>query len=141
MDIVDIFKEYFGLIVGILSAVGILLLVSFSLGNIRSRRYDIGVLRALGCKSRSIATMFFVHGILLGIFAAMLSVLGIVFLTGVTNTMLIAGFKKYVKSPIIGLIEGIDIYCRNIVWYYYGRYCHGIRTYSDIGYYTDYRYQ
>lgn len=109
VDIVGIFKEYFGLIVGILSAVGILLLVSFSLGNIRSRRYDIGVLRALGCKSRSLAMMFFVHGILLGILAAILSVLGIVFLTGVTNTMLIAGFKKYVKSPIIGLIEGIDI--------------------------------
>jgi ABC-type lipoprotein release transport system permease subunit len=109
IDVVEIFKEYFNLIGFIIAAIGFLLLVSYHAGNLKSRRYEIGVLRSMGCKTRTIGSIFFLQSLLIGIITALLFLIGTVTLTDTVNGILIESFKTYINSPAIAYIDAVKI--------------------------------
>ena len=109
VEVVEIFKEYFDLIGVLIAAVGFLLLVSYHSGNIKSRRYEIGVLRSLGAKTGDISAIFFMQSLLIGILTTAVFVAGIFALTDTVNNILIDSFKSYINSPAMAFIDGITI--------------------------------
>ncbi len=109
VEIVNVFKRYFALVVVVLGLVGALLLVSFNLGNVKSKKYDIGVLRALGYTSKNIGIIFFIHSVLIALLTAIIFSVGLVVLTDVVNTILLTGFKTYMSSPGLSLLENVGI--------------------------------
>ena len=86
---VEIFKEYFNLLALIIAAVALLLLTSYHAGNVKSRRYEIGVLRSLGGKVTDIAKTFFIQSLLIGIVTAVFFVCGVTTLTDLVNEILV----------------------------------------------------
>ena len=109
IDVVEIFKEYFNLIGTIIALVGFLLLVSYHAGNLRSKRYDIGILRSMGCKIRAICGAFFLQSLLIGVITAVVFLIGAVTLTDAVNEILIESFKTYINSPATSYIGSIQI--------------------------------
>ena len=98
VDIVEVFKEYFGLVTTVLWVAGIILLLSFCINNIKNNQYQIGVLRSLGAKSSSIIGMFIVHSLIAGIAISICTTIGLLTLTGAANTIILEGFKSNIKS-------------------------------------------
>jgi ABC-type lipoprotein export system ATPase subunit len=109
VDVVEIFKEYFSLIAVLVAAVGLLVLISYHTGNLKSRRYEIGVLRSLGAKTRDISGIFFLQSLLIGVVTAVLFLFGTLLLTDMVNEILIESFKTYIDSPAIAFLEGVKI--------------------------------
>ena len=86
-----------------------MLLVSFNLGNVKNRKYDIGVLRALGYTSKNIGIIFFIHSVLIALCTTVVFTVGLAVLTDVVNAILLAGFKTYMNSPGLSLLENVGI--------------------------------
>ncbi len=109
VGVVEIFKEYFSVFAIIIAIIGLLVLVSYHAGNLKSRRYDIGVLRSLGCKARDVGKIFFLQSLLIGIVTSLLFVSGTVMLTDLVNEILVESFKTYIDSPAIQFLNQISI--------------------------------
>lgn len=109
VDIVEVFKEYFGLVTTVLWAAGIILLLSFCINNIKNNQYQIGVLRALGAKSSSIIGMFIVHSLIAGIAISICTTIGLLTLTSAANTIILEGFKSNIRSSALSLLDGVQI--------------------------------
>ncbi len=109
VDIVEVFKEYFGLVTTILWIAGIILSLSFCLNNIKNNKYQIGVLRAMGAKSSSIIGMFALHSLVAGLIVSSLTTLGLLSLTSTANTIILEGFKANIRSSALSLLEGVEI--------------------------------
>lgn len=109
VGVVEIFKEYFNLLALIIAAVALFLLTSYHAGNVKSRRYEIGVLRSLGGKVTDIAKTFFIQSLLIGIVTSVFFVFGVITLTDLVNEILIESFKTYIDSPATKLLEEVVI--------------------------------
>lgn len=98
---VEVFIPIFEL-VGIVLCVGVvLILISFASKMIKDKMHDIGVLKAIGMKSRTIGWVFGLQIILIGLLTIVLSTVGYYLFIGLANDVLIESLKEFATSRIV----------------------------------------
>ncbi len=100
--IVAVFKDIFMLIAVGLCGVMILLMAFFAFGNIRSRNYEIGVMKAMGARTRNVAGIFLVQVICVGLSICILFGLFFYFGMPLANNLLMDSLIEYVDNASIG---------------------------------------
>lgn len=103
--IVLIFKDSFVLIASVLCAIVVLSMIAFCFGNIQSKKYQIGVLRALGSRTKDIVGIFITQIVLVGLIICVLFALAFYFIIPFANDLLINSFVKYVNDASITNIK------------------------------------
>ncbi|MBR2303010.1 MAG: ATP-binding cassette domain-containing protein [Clostridia bacterium] len=98
---VESFAELFELISFVLYAACILVLVNFSSKLVKQRKYDIGVLRALGCKNSSLAFVFITQILLVGIATCIMAYLGMFVFIDLANSVLVESLKRLASSFLV----------------------------------------
>lgn len=113
--IVLIFRDIFSLIATALCGVMILLMASYSFGNIRSRSYEIGVMKAMGARTTNVAGIFLVQVILMGFIICVL--FGFVFYFGMptANDLLMDSIVEYVNNASITSITLLS-FDKSVMW-------------------------
>lgn len=109
VNIVDVFKDNFKLVSLILCIAVIVLLISFNISNIRSNKYEIGVLRALGIKTKDMMIITSIHNLLAIIFIIGFVVIGLVGITDIANNILLNSFKSNIDSSAVMILNDIKI--------------------------------
>lgn len=100
--IVSVFKDIFSLIAIGLCGVMILLMAFFAFSNIRSRSYEIGVMKAMGARTRNVAGIFLVQVICVGLSICLLFGLFFYFGMPFANKLLMDSLIEYVENASIG---------------------------------------
>ena len=108
--IVGIFNDFFSLILIGLLAICILLIISNSYRNIKKRFYEIGVLKALGAKTRDVGFIFCMQTVLTGIIVCLLSSLSLILFCTPINNTLIEALMEFLHNESLGNIEIIKFY-------------------------------
>ena len=98
---VSVFNGFFDIIVVVLIAACIFIIVSFGVKNVKSNMYEIGVLKAIGCKFINFAIMFMLHTLLMIVLIVVFSYCGYFLLSGIANTVLVESLKKLAPSYVI----------------------------------------
>jgi len=98
---VESFAELFELISFVLYAACILVLVNFSSKLVKQRKYDIGVLRALGCKNSSLAFVFITQILLVGIATCIMAYLGMFVFIDLANDVLVESLKRLASGFLV----------------------------------------
>lgn len=112
---VEVFIPIFEL-VGIVLCIGVvLILISFSSKMIKDKMHDIGVLKAIGMKSRNIGWVFGLQIILIGLLTMIVSTLGYYLFIGVANDVLIESLKEFAKSRVV-LEADFLVFNKNIAY-------------------------
>jgi len=109
-NIVEIFKDFFGLILVGLLAICTLLIISNSYRNIKKRYYEIGVLKALGAKTSDVGFIFSMQTIMTGIIVCILSTISLILLCTPINNTLISALIKFLNNTNLGKVEIITFY-------------------------------
>lgn len=100
--IVAVFKDIFVLIAMGLCGVMVLLMAFFAISNIRSRNYEIGVMKAIGARTRNVAGIFLVQVICVGLAICILFGLFFYFGMPLANKLLMDSLIEYVENASIG---------------------------------------
>ncbi len=100
--VVEVFKDFFEMIVAVLYVACTLLLVFFGVRSIRKNIFEIGVLRALGAKTHNLALIFALQMIMLGVIICIVSLVGMYFGVRFGNAVLVKGFVAYSENPLAG---------------------------------------
>ena len=103
---VEIFVDFFMLIVVAMYVLCAAVLVAFVVGGIKKNIYEIGVLRALGARTRDLALIFSVQMLIVGIAVCLLSTLALGLGCGAVNDMLVDGFVSVTHNT---LIKNLDV--------------------------------
>ncbi len=113
--IVAVFKDIFFLIEIGLCGVMVLLMAFFAFSNIRSRNYEIGVMKAMGARTRNVAGIFLVQVICVGIAICLLFALFFYFGMPLANKLLMDSLVEYVNNASI---SGITLlaFDGNVMW-------------------------
>ncbi|MBQ9714808.1 MAG: ATP-binding cassette domain-containing protein [Clostridia bacterium] len=98
---VESFAELFELISFVLYAACALVLVNFSSKLVKQRKYDIGVLRALGCKNSSLAFVFVTQILLVGVATCMMAYLGMFVFIDLANDVLVESLKRLASGFLV----------------------------------------
>ena len=109
VNIVDIFKSNFELVSLVLCVAVVLLLISFNVSNIKSNKYEIGVLRALGIKTNDMITIISIHNLLTIVFVVCISIFGLIGITDIANSILLSSFKSGMDSSALMILNNIQI--------------------------------
>lgn len=99
--IVAVFKDIFALIAIGLCGVMVLLMAFFAFSNIRSRNYEIGVMKAMGARTRNVAGIFLVQVICVGLAICLLFGLFFYFGMPLANKLLMDSLVEYVNDASI----------------------------------------
>lgn len=86
--IVSIFKDFFMLITVGLCIVAVLLLMSFAAGNVRKRKFEIGVIKAMGGRTSELSRIFVMQVAAIGILICLLSSVTLYFVTSAVDNMI-----------------------------------------------------
>lgn len=92
---VNVFKDFFVMIVAVLYVASALLLVFFGVRAIRKNVFEIGVLRALGVKTHNLAMLFALQMLLVGVIICLIAIPGMLIGVNVGNGILVKGFVAY----------------------------------------------
>ena len=106
---IKIFGAFIQILEYIMLIVCIFYLTSFGIKSIRNNYYEIGVIKALGGRTRDIARIFIFQTLIVGIGIVLVSILGIYIASDVANEILIESFKA---------IFGIEFYKLRIISVY-----------------------
>ncbi len=118
MNIVNIFGQFFSLIAIALAVACVLMLISFGKRSVKRRMEEIGIMRALGAKTKHISRSFIMQVVCAGLITCALSVAGMMFLDGIFNTILLEGLMTFLGTDAIAgltiiqqnpLITGINV--------------------------------
>ena len=101
MDIVSIFSDFFLLLYLGLIVVSALILVAFARRSIKRRMYEIGILRALGCKNKTVAGIFMLNIALVSLIIALISIISVRILDPVLNSTLIENLSVMLDVALI----------------------------------------
>lgn len=97
-NIVGIFKDYFGAIAGVLCLVAVLLLINFGYSSVKSNIFEIGVIKALGGKNRSISFAFVLQMLFIGLLICVSALfLSFVFVS-TSNTIIVNSFINFYQN-------------------------------------------
>ncbi len=97
---VNMFFDLFRLIEVMILVMTAVFLVSHSVRSVRSHYYQIGVIKAIGGRSRDIAKIFLVQNAILSLVIALLTYLGSLYFIDVANTILTASFMEITEVAI-----------------------------------------
>ncbi len=103
----DVFIKLFELIIYMMLALTVVTLISFSVGSIKKCIYEIGVLRAQGARTRQLVAVFALQQLLVGVIAAVCSLLGLYFGAGACNFILGEGFAIFSKNAFMREVQFI----------------------------------
>ena len=104
MDVVSVFKDFFLLLYVGLIGVCAMLLTGFARRSIKRRMYEIGILRALGCKNKTVASMFMINMGVVAIAISLISIVGVRVLDTVLNRVLMDNLSNILQTmPIRNL--------------------------------------
>lgn len=95
LKVVEVFSDVFLIILIALSIACVIILMSVGLRSVKRRMYDIGVMRALGCKNKQIGLMFTMQILFVGVITCAISIIGIICLDGVVNNLLLTSMSKF----------------------------------------------
>ena len=98
MNIVDIFGDFFMLIAIALSVACALMLINFGRRAVRRRMHEIGIIRALGGRTKHISGSFILQVFYAGLITCTLSILGMMFLDGIINSILLEGLMTFLGT-------------------------------------------
>ncbi len=104
-DVVNVFSDFFALVVIVLLISLISLLVLVALSNVRQMRHNIGVLKALGMKDNSISSLFIFQIIFMSIISIAGFIGGIFIFKEMTNDILFKSFMNFLRNPALKFIE------------------------------------
>ena len=100
-EVVDVFIPIFELI-SIFLYIGIIfILMSFSSKLINDKMHEIGILKAIGAKNRSICVIFGMQVILIALLTCALSSLGYVLFIGLANDILVASIRTIAPGWVL----------------------------------------
>ena len=118
--IVEIFVPIFRIIAWLLSAAAMFLLITFATKMIRDKKKDIGILKAIGTKNRTVSLIFGVQILLIFLLTAALSTLGYALFVGETNKLLIHSLRSLPSAQIIPDLTFLrfrgDVALQSILW-------------------------
>ena len=97
---VSMFYELFNLFEILLIILIVVFLASYSIRNIRSNYYQIGVIKAIGGRSSDISKIYTAQTTILTIVVCILTYFGALYLVDVANGILIESFTRITKSAI-----------------------------------------
>ena len=98
---VEVFIPIFELIAIVLCLGVIFILINFSTKMIKDKLHEIGILKALGCKSKTIGIIFGLQITLIAILTIIISTIGYVLFIDLANDVLITSLKELAKTYII----------------------------------------
>lgn len=98
---VEVFNRFFEFIVVILVCACVFIITSFGVKNIKSKMYEIGVMKALGCKLSRFFVIFGLHTLLIAVATIVVSVAGYVAFANVANHILVESLKAIAPARIM----------------------------------------
>ena len=98
---VESFIDLFELISIVLYAACAVVIINFSLKLVKQRKYDIGVLRALGCKNSSLAIICVTQIMLVGLMICLMTFAGMYVFIDLANDVLVESLKRLAESFIV----------------------------------------
>ena len=108
MKSIELFKGVFDLITSIILLICIIIITSFGIKSVRSKIYEIGVMKSLGCKLSKFIVMFGMHTL----FIALVSIVLFVFCYGVlsinANEILLDSLRNIGQAKFLGNIKIIS---------------------------------
>lgn len=105
IDVVEIFDGFMNIINFVLLFASLLLLVAFGGGTIRKRKFEIGVIKAMGGRTRDVGKIFVIQLIAIGIVVCILSSLALLLLTNIVNSVLSSAMLVYIKNETLSKIS------------------------------------
>lgn len=102
---VEVFVPMFRLIAVVICAGVILIFVNFSIKMIKDKMHEIGILKALGTKNRSIVVIFGLHVALITILTCLMSILGYLIFIDLANDVLVESLTKLASHRVILNLE------------------------------------
>ena len=99
-EVVATFNDFFDLIVSILICAAILIMIGFGIKNVKANMYEIGVLKALGCKFSRFVIMFMIHTLLINLVLFGISTVGFYVVIDIANTILTDSLQVFSPSKI-----------------------------------------
>lgn len=99
-SVVDVFAPIFRLIALVLFIAVVFIFTSFAIKMIKAKMHDIGVLKALGSKNRTIVAIFGLQILLVALFTCLLTTIGYFLFADLTNKILISSLAKLAKGRV-----------------------------------------
>lgn len=107
---VTIFSDFFVLIEVALCVIVVLTICSFSFSSVRKSREDIGILRALGARSVSVASIFVFQILLIGILISLISSVLLCTILPVANKLIVGNFSNFSTSVVTSYLTVLKYY-------------------------------
>lgn len=107
--IVDVFDNIFILLSVIISIIAFITLLIFSFDLIKRNKYNIGVMKSMGVKTKDILKIFLPQILLLGVISLILFVICSYILLFVGNNILIASFMNYNPNPVLNELTILNV--------------------------------
>lgn len=98
---VETFNKFFEFIAMILVCACVFIITSFGVKNIKSKMYEVGVMKALGCKLSSFFVIFGLHTLLIAFTTIVAFVVGYVAFANVANHILLESLKAITPTKIM----------------------------------------
>ena len=98
---VDVFSDFFNLILIGLCACALLILVNYGMRLVKERKYEIGILKALGARNYELTIMFGVQIVVAVIVINLLYMVGSLLLTGFANDVLITSLMELAPNDFM----------------------------------------
>ena len=98
---VETFNKFFEFIAMILVCACVFIITSFGVKNIKSKMYEVGVMKALGCKLSSFFVIFGLHTLLIAFTTIVVFVVGYVAFANVANHILVESLKAIAPAKIM----------------------------------------
>jgi len=109
VEVVDIFEGFFNIITVVLYTAILLLLVNFGAGNIRRRKFEIGVMKAMGGQTAQVGKIFVIQIISVGLVVCLLSTIATIALSNMVNSVLATSMLYFIKNETLTTISIIQI--------------------------------
>ena len=100
-EAVSVFNAFFELIVLILLTLCVFILISFGLKNVKSTMYEIGVLKALGCRFSNFIIIFGLHTLVIVVLTSFMSFMGFRIFADLSNDILVESVKQLAPSHFL----------------------------------------
>ena len=100
----------------------VIYLVSVGVKNIRNNIFEIGVLRAMGARTRDISIIFILQSVMVGIVIVLFTLLGMHIASFVANEILVASFEsmfgsKFHRLKVVAFYPPLAFADLFIVWF------------------------
>ena len=98
---VEIFNSFFVMIYMILVIGLISVIINFGVRNIKANMYEIGILKALGCKYKNLSIIFIIHLVVVLLLTIILFTTGFYIFSDLANTILVESLKQLAPNNIM----------------------------------------